>query len=916
MWQSISSAAKTLGDTVAPMIKEVLDSDNEETTEDAPLFDQDIIDVGVINGNPDTDLSHDKHNQFNDVDFDSKERDAALADYYKDQALQARKEALALDAQLQDSESEFQRILMQKNAEIKSLKKKDLVSKLQEEIASKSKLLQEQGMALAKLKEQNKFQEERLNQQMKETKDKQQGVAQIKGADSDVVESLKKKISDLEDRLEFASKKRLSRENSLRQELARARDETNAQAASKMNSEPQKGDIALVQKELDLANKTIQQCRNEQDTLSKLHEDDRQKMQAASEKAAELLRQMQSEKEKLTSELKRAQQMSSEFQQNSLSKIQELEESKRILHEQLSIKENELNDLKKTQDASLDGFRARIQDLQASKTELEKQLTEKGILQNKFNENEICLVEARAQVDQLCQEMLEMQTKAQEHEESCNSESEAASSLSSLRDLLHQACKNFATESEMAAIPPGDAEQQLQNILQMSSSWKLEIQQASDCMHKILTTFFSHPKHRHLKISEMSKMVDRGIREVFQQRIFGLEQDVINLETAKKELSQTLEGAKSEVHTCRRRINDLDEKNRQFRKKWAEVTKKDTTIAQLQAVIDQMREQIQRQAQELVVLRKTKAELQQLVESQAKDLSMLQTENSQHRNTLVAVESQSQDVQIYKQRMMELEDNMKQQATKWETQEKLLKDQLTTLHQSQASLKQELYDTSMQLKASQADLAVAQQDSTRSETALQNLHKVLEQFQAEKQAEAEHLEKRLEDRLQAQEKAFKAKESAVQQLHKTALEETLKTNESTQSKLEKEIRTLQAEVVRRDKDIDNIRHALDEAVTRLNVPENSTTVDKQLVVNLLVKYISSKRSVEVLDLIARMLDFSESERQQVGLTGNHSAQGSGLVGGLLSSLMGPASTASAHVEGDNLAEMWANFLISEAEGRR
>jgi len=357
-------------------------------------------------------------------------------------------------------------------------------------------------------------------------------------------------------------------------------------------------------------------------------------------------------------------------------------------------------------------------------------------------------------------------------------------------------------------------------------------------------------------------------------------------------------------------------KNRQFRKKWAEVTKKDTTIAQLQAVIDQMREQIQRQAQELEVLRKTKAELQQLVESQAKDLSMLQTENSQHRNTLVAVESQSQDVQIYKQRMMELEDNMKQQATKWETQEKLLKDQLTTLHQSQASLKQELYDTSMQLKASQADLAVAQQDSTRSETALQNLHKVLEQFQAEKQAEAEHLEKRLEDRLQAQEKAFKAKESAVQQLHKTALEETLKTNESTQSKLEKEIRTLQAEVVRRDKDIDNIRHALDEAVTRLNVPENSTTVDKQLVVNLLVKYISSKRSVEVLDLIARMLDFSESERQQVGLTGNHSAQGSGLVGGLLSSLMGPASSASAHVEGDNLAEMWANFLISEAEGRR
>ncbi|KAI3908926.1 hypothetical protein MKW98_021995 [Papaver atlanticum] len=122
-----------------------------------------------------------------------------------------------------------------------------------------------------------------------------------------------------------------------------------------------------------------------------------------------------------------------------------------------------------------------------------------------------------------------------------------------------------------------------------------------------------------------------------------------------------------------------------------------------------------------------------------------------------------------------------------------------------------------------------------------------------------------------------------------------------------------------------LRRALEQSMTRLNrmSVDSDFFVDRRIVIKLLVTYFQRNHSKEVLDLMVRMLGFSEDDKQRIGMAQQGAGKGvvrgvlgfpGRLVGGILG---GSSSEASAPVPTDNqsFADLWVDFLLKETEER-
>ncbi|KAG6437738.1 hypothetical protein SASPL_102664 [Salvia splendens] len=139
-----------------------------------------------------------------------------------------------------------------------------------------------------------------------------------------------------------------------------------------------------------------------------------------------------------------------------------------------------------------------------------------------------------------------------------------------------------------------------------------------------------------------------------------------------------------------------------------------------------------------------------------------------------------------------------------------------------------------------------------------------------------------------------------------------------------------------EEDNEKLRRALEQSMTRLNrmSVDSDFLVDRRIVIKLLVTYFQRNHSKEVLDLMCRMLGFSDEEKQRIGVA----QQGPGksvvrgvfglpgrLVGGILGG--GAPEPQSAMTSDDqflykillekslfqSFADLWVDFLLTETE---
>ncbi|KAF8369383.1 hypothetical protein HHK36_032608 [Tetracentron sinense] len=122
-----------------------------------------------------------------------------------------------------------------------------------------------------------------------------------------------------------------------------------------------------------------------------------------------------------------------------------------------------------------------------------------------------------------------------------------------------------------------------------------------------------------------------------------------------------------------------------------------------------------------------------------------------------------------------------------------------------------------------------------------------------------------------------------------------------------------------------LRRALEQSMTRLNrmSMDSDYFVDRRIVIKLLVTYFQRNHSKEVLDLMVRMLGFSEEDKQRIGVAQQGAGKGVvrgvlGLPGRLVGGMLGGSSPeVPAHMPSENqsFADLWVDFLLTENEKR-
>nr|XP_043628843.1 golgin candidate 4 isoform X1 [Erigeron canadensis] len=205
---------------------------------------------------------------------------------------------------------------------------------------------------------------------------------------------------------------------------------------------------------------------------------------------------------------------------------------------------------------------------------------------------------------------------------------------------------------------------------------------------------------------------------------------------------------------------------------------------------------------------------------------------------------------------------------------------------------------------------------------LLNLQTALGQYYAEIEAK-EHLERELASAREESIALSKQLQEAFQQVEKTKQEK-----ESSLEKLIQAERLLaegKGRVNKLEDDNNKLRRALEQSMTRLNrmSMDSDFSVDRRIVIKLLVTYFQRNHSKEVLDLMVRMLGFSEEEKQRIGLAQQGVGKGVvrgvfGLPGRLVGGILGGAQTENpGNMVSDNqsFADMWVDFLLKEGEER-
>ncbi|XVF80147.1 hypothetical protein PTKIN_Ptkin15bG0047200 [Pterospermum kingtungense] len=128
-----------------------------------------------------------------------------------------------------------------------------------------------------------------------------------------------------------------------------------------------------------------------------------------------------------------------------------------------------------------------------------------------------------------------------------------------------------------------------------------------------------------------------------------------------------------------------------------------------------------------------------------------------------------------------------------------------------------------------------------------------------------------------------------------------------------------------EEDNGKLRRALEQSMTRLNrmSMDSDYLVDRRIVIKLLVTYFQRNHSKEVLDLMVRMLGFSDEDKQRIGAAQQGAGKGVvrgvlGLPGRLVGGILGGSSAdIHANMASDNqsIADLWVDFLLKETEER-
>ncbi|KAL6644327.1 hypothetical protein ACP70R_015935 [Stipagrostis hirtigluma subsp. patula] len=258
--------------------------------------------------------------------------------------------------------------------------------------------------------------------------------------------------------------------------------------------------------------------------------------------------------------------------------------------------------------------------------------------------------------------------------------------------------------------------------------------------------------------------------------------------------------------------------------------------------------------------------------------------------------------------IMQLDRALKVEMAKQEESKKIINEEHQRSNEQIEDLKYKLASCMTALESKNVELL--------------NLQTALGQYYAESEAK-----ERLGGDL-AMAKQELAKLSEALKVANQTIETSRRENEVIAMKLSQAERMLadgKRSMQKLEDDNSRLRRALEQSMTTVNRMslDSDNSVDRRIVIKLLVTYFQRNHSKEVLDLMVRMLGFSEEDKQRIGLAQNNAGKGVvrgvlGLPGRLVGGIVGGHSagkSAQASQDNQSFADLWVDFLLKETEER-
>ncbi|KAM0906378.1 hypothetical protein ACQ4PT_016802 [Festuca glaucescens] len=249
--------------------------------------------------------------------------------------------------------------------------------------------------------------------------------------------------------------------------------------------------------------------------------------------------------------------------------------------------------------------------------------------------------------------------------------------------------------------------------------------------------------------------------------------------------------------------------------------------------------------------------------------------------------------------IVQLERALKIEMAKQEESKKIINDEHLRSNEQIEDLKYKLANCMNALESKDVELL--------------NLQTALGQYYAESEAK----DRIGGDLAMAKEELAKLSESLM--VANQAIEISRREKDQTVTKLSQAERMLldgKRSMQKLEDDNSRLRRALEQSMTTVNRMslDSDNSVDRRIVIKLLVTYFQRNHSKEVLDLMVRMLGFSEEDKQRIGSAQSNAGKGvvrgvlglpRRLVGGIVG---GNSAGKSTHVSQDN-QEVFSSVFV-------
>ncbi|KAH8549001.1 hypothetical protein BGW37DRAFT_429970 [Umbelopsis sp. PMI_123] len=380
------------------------------------------------------------------------------------------------------------------------------------------------------------------------------------------------------------------------------------------------------------------------------------------------------------------------------------------------------------------------------------------------------------------------------------------------------------------------------------------------------------------------------------------------------DLNSRLETVTADRDTARKSVQELEANLLQMTNSKNHLEKEHNLLLEkLSAMKNALAPRLQANQDENKKLRENNAELLQACEDLRRECENLHAENNHVRKQL---ENRDQEAVKDIGRLEKEINGLKHRVEKLQSEREEWELRAMEESTQRVQLTEQLRNTIKDAERTEEELRTQNEQRESERTSLANLQAVLEEFQTSKELEIRGAVERMEHQLETakkslaeyQERATVA-ENELQQFHRDV---------ERSKRYEQEIKEKNLLIGKLRHEAIILNEHLVEAMKRIKEGVSDTSVDRQLITNLLVGFLIAPRGdrkrYDILNVIASVLQLSDEHKEQIGLirrTGNRPSTG-GAHTPSPKGWMSPTGVPDGEDDKESFTDAWISFLLKEA----